>query len=338
MLEKLFKNLIPISIVVVGLLIAGAFVYMNWGKIEKVISGSSSSQQIAEKAIKYINENFPSVGGAASLINVSEEGSVYKIHLKVGDSEYDSYVSRDGKFLFPDGYSLEATTTAQEAQNSSSTSVEVPKSDNPDVKLFVMSYCPYGFQAQKMYLPVYDLLKDKANMGVYFVDYAMHEKKEIDENLTQYCVQKEEKEKYADYLNCFVVSGDSGKCLSQAGIDQGKTASCISATDKEFNVTSLYNDKSTWIGSTCPNPPYCYPKFNVQADLNDKYKVQGSPTIVINDVLVEVSPRSPEKFKEVVCGAFNTPPAECSQVLSADSPSTGIGAGTSGSASAGSCE
>ena len=48
MLEKLTKNLIPISIVVVGLLIAGAFAYINWGKIEKVISGSSSSQQIAE--------------------------------------------------------------------------------------------------------------------------------------------------------------------------------------------------------------------------------------------------------------------------------------------------
>ncbi len=331
MLEKLTKNLIPISIATVGLLIAGVFAYMNWGKIEKVISGSSSSQTIAEKAIKYINENFPSVGGAASLISVSEEGSVYKIHLKVGDSEYDSYVSRDGKFLFPDGYSLEATTTAQEAQNSSSTSVEVPKSDNPDVKLFVMSYCPYGLQAQKMYLPVYDLLKDKANMGVYFVDYAMHEKKEIDENLTQYCIQKEEKEKYADYLNCFVASGDSGKCLSQAGIDQGKTASCVSATDKEFSVTSLYNDKSTWLSGQ-------YPKFNVNADLCQQYGVQGSPTIIINDTVVEVSPRSPDKFKEIVCQAFNSPPGECSQVLSGDSPSTGIGAGTADSASVGSCE
>jgi len=330
MLEKLTKNLIPISIVVVGLLIAGAFVYMNWGKIEKLISGSSSSQQIAEKAIKYINDNFPSVGGAASLMNVSEEGSVYKIHLKVGDKEYDSYVSKDGRFLFPDGYSLEATTTTQQAQNSSSTSVEVPKSDNPDVKLFVMSYCPYGLQAQKMYLPVYDLLKDKANMGVYFVDYAMHEKKEIDENLTQYCIQKEEKEKYAGYLNCFVASGDSGKCLSQAGIDQEKTASCISATDQEFNVTALYNDKSTWMSGQ-------YPKFNVNADLNQQYGVQGSPTIVINDTVVDVSPRSPEKFKEVVCQAFNSAPAECSQTLSSDSPSTGIGAGTASSASSGGC-
>ena len=330
MLEKLTKNLIPISIVTVGLLIAGVFAYMNWGKIEKVISGSSSSQQIAEKAIKYINEKVLSGGSTASLVNVSDAGDVYKIRLKIGDQEYDSYASKDGTFLFPEGYSLEETTTTQQAQNGDNASTEVPKSDNPDVKIFVMSYCPYGLQAQKMYLPVYDLLKDKANMGVYFVNYAMHEKKEIDENLTQYCIQKEEKEKYSGYLSCFVASGDSGKCFSQAGINQGKTASCISATDKEFSVTALYNDKSTWLNGQ-------YPKFNVNADLNQQYGVQGSPTIVINGQTVNVSPRSPEKFKEIVCQAFNSPPGECSQVLSGDSPSAGVGGGTTGSASSGGC-
>jgi len=330
MLEKLTKNLIPISIVVVGLLIVGAFVYTNQGKIINKISGGSSSQVTAEKAIKYINENVLSGGSTASLLNVADAGDVYKIRLKIGTQEYDSYVTRDGKFLFPDGYSLEATTTTQQTQNGSNAPVDVPKSDNPDVKLFVMSYCPYGLQAQKMYLPVYDLLKNKVQMGVYFVDYIMHEKKEIDENLTQYCIQKEEIGKYADYLNCFTVSGDSGQCLSQAGIDQGKTASCISATDQEFSVTSLYNDKSTWLSGQ-------YPKFNVNADLNQQYGVQGSPTIVINGQTVEVSPRSPEKFKEIVCQAFNAPPGECSQVLSADSPSTGIGAGIASSASSGGC-
>jgi len=325
MLEKLTKNLIPISIITVGLLIAGAFIYVNQGKI----SGTSSSQAIAEKAIKFINENALSGGNIASLINISEEGSVYKIRLKVGDQEYDSYITKDGKFLFPEGYDLETTSTSA-TPNGNNASTEIPKSDNPDVKLFVMSYCPYGLQAQKMYLPVYNLLKDKANMGVYFVDYAMHEKKEIDENLTQYCIQKEEKEKYADYLNCFVISGDSGKCLSQAGIDQGKTASCVSATDKEFSVTSLYNDKSTWLSGQ-------FPKFNVNTDLNQQYGVQGSPTIVINGQTANISPRSPEKFKEVVCSAFNSSPTECSQTLSGDSPSAGIGGGTTGSASSGGC-
>ncbi len=328
MLEKFTKSLIPISIIIAGFLIAGAFIYINQGKIkESTAEKTSLAQEIAQKAINYINENFPSVGGAASLINVSEEGGVYKIRLKVGNQEYDSYASKDGKFLFPEGYNLEATTTQGTQNNTAPT--EVPKRDKPDVKLFVMSYCPYGLQAQKMFLPVYDLLKGKATMGVYFVDYIMHEKKEIDENLTQYCIQKEEKDKYSSYLSCFVTSGDSGKCLSQAGIDKGKIDNCISATDKEFNVTSLYNDKSTWLNGN-------YPKFNVHADLNEEYGVQGSPTIVINDQIVNVSPRSPEKFKEVVCQAFNSPPEECSQILSNEAPSSGIGGGT-GSSSGGGC-
>jgi len=201
MIEKITKNLIPISIVIVGLLIAGAFVYMNWGKIEKVISGSSSSQQIAEEAIKYINDNLLVEGMVASLVDVSDAGDVYKIRLKIGEQEYESYVSKDGVFLFPEGgINMKEKITAENEENSIANSVEVPKSDNPDVKLFVMSYCPYGLQAQKMFLPVYDLLKGKAEMGVYFVNYIMHEKKEIDENLNQYCIQKEQKEKYSNYL------------------------------------------------------------------------------------------------------------------------------------------
>jgi len=50
-----------------------------------------------------------------------------------------------------------------------------------------------------------------------------------------------------------------------------------------------------------------------------------------------VSPRSPEKFKEVICQAFNSLPEECSQMLSNDVASTGIGGGT-GSSSGGSCD
>ena len=322
------KLLIPISIVVAGLLVAGAFVYVNQTGIFS--KSASTGQQLAENAIKYINDNFPSVGGAASLINVSEEGSVYRIHLKVGEQEYDSYVSKDGKFLFPEGYSLTATSTTQDSADNNVTT-EVEKRDTPDVKLFVMSYCPYGLQAQKMFLPVYDLLKDRAEMGVYFVNYIMHEKQEIDENLNQYCIEKNEKEKFSNYLSCFVLSGDSENCLSQAQINRTELSSCVSETDSQYKIYSQYEDKSTWLNGN-------YPKFDVNADLNEQYGVQGSPTIVINDTIVDISPRSPEQFKTVVCNAFNSAPEECSQTLSNDAASTGIGGGTASNSNAGSCE
>jgi hypothetical protein len=238
--------------------------------------------------------------------------------------EFSSYVSQDGRFVFPEGYSLDDAISLEE-----SAEVEVTKADRPDIKLFVMSYCPYGLQAQKMFLPVYELLKDKADMGIYFVNYIMHEKQEIDENLNQYCLQKEQPEKYGDYLDCFVQSGNTATCLSQVEADQEKLSACTTQTDQEYSIYSLYSDKSSWLGGY-------YPRFDVNTDLNEKYDVQGSPTIVINDQVVNVNSRSPEGFKNIVCQAFSSEPEECSQLLSEEVPSAGIGSGVSAS-SDGSC-
>ncbi len=327
MTEKFSKILIPISVVIAGLLVAGALVYINQGKALEKVSKGLTPQQAAEKAIDYINQNLLQQGQTASLVNVTEEDGVYKFHLKIGESEYDSYVTKDGKLLFTGGIDMGQTSTS--TQGGGETAGEVPKKDTPDVKLFVMSYCPYGLQAQKMFLPVYDLLKDKAEMGVYFVNYIMHEKKEIDENLRQYCIQKEQKEKYYNYLSCFVKAGEFEKCLSEAKIDGDKMNTCISQTDQKFKITQMYNDKSTWLNGS-------FPKFDVYADLCEKYGVQGSPTIVINDKVVEISTRSPENFKNIICQAFNSPPAECSQTLSNTAFSPGFGLET-GSSSGGGC-
>ena len=323
MLKDLNK-LIPILILVAGISIFGTYFYLTRTKPpqEKFLS----PQETAQKALNYINENLVQEGVVASLVDVVEENGLYKIRLKVGEKEFISYVTKDGKILFPEeGIDLEKKIAKEETPTSTQ---EIQKTDKPDVKLFVMAYCPYGLQMEKAYLPVYNLLKEKADMGIYFVNYIMHEKKEIDENLRQYCIQKEEKEKYYDYLSCFVKAGEFEKCLNEAKIDKEKMNSCISETDKEYKITQLYNDKSTWLSGR-------YPRFDVHTDLNEKYGVQGSPTVVINDKVVEVSSRSPEKFKEVICQAFNSQPQECSQTLSNDIPSPGFGGGIASSGGGG---
>lgn len=320
MLKDLLK-IIVIAILVAGISIFGTYFYLT--RIKTPQEKFLSPQEAAQNAINYINENLLQKGVTASLVDVVEENGLYKIRLKVGEKEFISYVTKDGKILFPEeGIDLEKKIAKEETPTSTQ---EIQKTDKPDVKLFVMAYCPYGLQMEKAYLPVYNLLKEKADMGIYFVNYIMHEKKEIDENLRQYCIQKEEKEKYYDYLSCFVKAGEFEKCLNEAKIDKEKMNSCISETDKEYKITQLYNDKSTWLSGR-------YPRFDVHTDLNKKYGVQGSPTVVINDKVVEVSSRSPEKFREVICQAFNSPPAECSQTLSNTtfSPGFGLETGTSG--------
>ncbi|MDO9509875.1 MAG: hypothetical protein Q7J14_01140 [Candidatus Magasanikbacteria bacterium] len=229
-------------------------------------------------------------------------------------------MSVQGKISYVSNPVKKATNTAVQTGNTTGGEIAVVKADKPVVELFTMTYCPYGLQMQKAFLPVMELLKDKANLSIKFVSYAMHDKQEIDENNVQYCLQEEQDDKLIAYLKCFTVNGDSSSCLKESKVNESKLNSCISATDKKFGITAAYNDKASWLSGR-------YPIYPVDQTLNDQYGVQGSPTLVINGAQVQ-SARSPEAVKQVVCAAFNEQPSECAQVLSTASASPSFGAGT----------
>jgi protein-disulfide isomerase len=288
-----------------------------------------SADEAANKSIDYINQYILAGQGTATFISVKEDNGLYNLKFSIAGRQYDSYVTTDGKLLFPSAIDIskapETTETTQET-------TEAPKSDKPEVHAFVMSYCPYGLQFMKAYIPVIELLGNKANLEVNFVHYAMHGEKELTENTRMYCIQKEQKDKFTDYLRCFVESDDYEKCISETGIDKTKLESCISSTDKQFNITGLYNDKSTWSGGS-------YPQYPVDAILAKEYGVGGSPTFIINGQEIQIT-RSANAIKEAVCAAFNTPPEECEQPLSttAEQPGIGpIGSGSASTASSGGC-
>jgi hypothetical protein len=176
---------------------------------------------------------------------------------------------------------------------------------------------------------VADLLGDKIDFSVKFVYYAMHGKKEVDEQLLQYCIEKDFNSKYNEYLTCFLDKGDSPSCITKVGLDKTKLDSCVKETDEKYKVTESFNDKATWIGGN-------YPAFDVQADLNEKYGVQGSPTLVINGVEAS-SARDSASLLKTVCGAFNDAPSECDEQLSSTSPSAGFGYTASTTTASGSC-
>jgi hypothetical protein len=195
--------------------------------------------------------------------------------------------------------------------------VNVPKTDKPKVELFVMSHCPYGLQMQKAYIPAWELLKNKADIDVKFVSYIMHGQVEKDDNNIEYCLQKEQNDKYIPFLKCFTGSGDSKGCLNSVGANQGKLDNCINAADKQFAINAEFNNQAHWLSGQ-------FPIYNVNKDLNEKYQVQGSPTLVINGSIVEAA-RSPEGVKQAICASFKNPPKECQQTLSNSQSSPGFG-------------
>jgi hypothetical protein len=200
------------------------------------------------------------------------------------------------------------------------------KTDKPVVEAFVMSYCPYGTQIEKGLIPVANLLKDKMNFSVKFCDYSMHGKKEVDENLLQYCIQTVDNANYLTYLSCFLNASDSPGCLKSAKVNTDKVNVCVTATDKQYSITASYNDQTKWISGQ-------FPPFDVQKDLNTKYGVQGSPTLVVNGVILDGVSRDPESMLKAICATYKTAPAECSQTLSTAAPSTGFGYSTTDAAS-----
>jgi glutaredoxin len=299
----------------------------------KNVLGIEEAQARAEK---FINENLLADGYTAEIKAVKEDGDLYSIELVVAGQEYTSYMTKDGKKFFSSGIDIEAIEEAkQEAENSQSNAASVPnKSDRPKVELFVMSHCPYGTQIEKSILPVVELLQDKIDFELKFCDYAMHGQTELNEQLSQYCIQEQGLDKLLVYLNCFLADGDSQGCLTEIDIDRNALASCVSQTDNQYGVTASYNDQNTWLKNSAGNP--AYPIFTVYQADNDNYGISGSPTLVINGSTIQ-SGRDSASLLATVCSAFNSQPEICGAQLSSAVPASGFGFEGSGSDTTATC-
>ncbi len=300
----------------------------------KVATSNADIEKIANSTVNYINTALLQGRATAKLLNYSatKYPNLYKIEIEINGQKFDSYVTGDGKLLFPSA--INVTTTKGNNQNEKNENkFDAPNSDVPDVKLFVMAYCPFGLQAEKAMIPVYNLLKDKANFSINYVIYSnygnecldngtycsMHGGAELTEDIRQMCILKNYGKdtlwKYLDKFDHECTYQNAKTCWEdvekELGLNETLIQNCIDKEKTEF--TMLKNEK----------------------DLDSKYNVRGSPTLIINGKEYSGG-RSPEAFKEAVCSAFNTKPSECDENLSSESTSSGFGGG-SGSDSGAQC-
>ena len=292
-----------------------------------------------KKQVKeFIEKNLVQPNTKIDIKEITKEHGLIKIVTTSQGQEQPLYVTTDGKRLVFGLISLEdykkQITEQKKAQEKASSVSAENKKDKPIVEYFVMSYCPYGTQFEKGFIPVLKLLGGKIDAQLKFVNYAMHSKKELDQNLVQYCIQKEQPAKLYSYLNCFLSSKGGSEeginnCLKSTGIDQTKLNSCVTKTDKEFKVSENYKDKSTWKGQ--------FPTFNVNNADNEKYGVAGSPTLVINGQTISTA-RDSASLLKAVCSGFKNAPEECKKELSSKAPAPGFGTSqATGASSSGGC-
>jgi len=313
-IKKLSQNYWAISTIVLAIILI-ATLLMNSTTGAIIVTPEEAGQNVLDFA--------KAQGADAELISTSDDGSLYEIILSIEGQEVPVYVTKDGKTLVPQPIPLEIPETTQPTestptQSDTPTPTEVPKSNKPVVEAFVMAYCPYGTQIEKGLLPVVEVLKDKIDFEFKFVYYAMHPTSgEVEEQLNQYCIQKEQNDKFNQYLSCFLEAGDRPGCLDSEKIDKSALTTCIAATDKEFNVMANLNDQSSWLSGR-------YPLFDIHKADNEKYQVGGSPTLIINGVKAEAG-RDSISLLNAICDSFETAPEECNTQFEAVSPTPGFG-------------
>jgi len=189
------------------------------------------------------------------------------------------------------------------------------------VELFVMSYCPYGTQAETAMIPVVDLLGSKTYIRLRYITTvtgstidsvsSLHGPAEVQEDLRQICIQKYAPEKIWDYIarfdqQCYPASNNQTTQRScwmnaskQAGIDTAQIETCASGPE---GIALLKTDES-------------------DADQNG---ATGSPTLLINGITYNGA-RTPEAYKQAVCNSFITAPVDCNTTLSGSQASTTSG-------------
>lgn len=332
MKKFLNKSLIENQNFIVGLLVGIIITCVGLYIFQFLNNTNLSIDKAGAKSIEYINSEILKGQATATLEDITVESKdLYKLKIKINDAPtgQDSYITKDGQYFFPSSFKMSSTTaTTTPATINKTGPTATTKSDKPEVDLFVMSYCPFGTQIEKGILPVVQALGDKINFNLKFVNYAMHGEKELTENLIQHCIQKDQNSKLLPYLSCFLKSDDSTSCLESTKVDQAQLNSCVKNTDQQFKVTEQFTNKQNWKGD--------FPPFDIDGVDNIKYKVQGSPTLVINGSQVE-SARDSASLLNTICGAFNNKPEACSTKLSATAPAPGFGDGkapTGGSANA----
>ncbi|MBU0975217.1 MAG: hypothetical protein ABIE03_07475 [Patescibacteria group bacterium] len=276
-------------------------------------SEEMDKDELKERLLEYINSELLGGQSTAEISEITEddESGMYKVKLVIAGTEYESFVSKDGKFLY-----------TQRNEVTEPASADYPKSDKPELLLFTMSYCPYGNVADDFVNPVDRLLGDNISFEPHYVIYdsyaknsgakwneycldkeekycSMHGVQELNQNVRELCTFKYQPEKYWDFVlaaneKCDASNVDS--CWEGVAKDLGVDIDKIKSCQSEEALSLLANEVS----------------------LNEKYSVSGSPTIILNGKLYEGN-RTPEDLKLGICSSFNNEPDECSQTLGSDS-------------------
>ncbi len=330
LLDSIIKDKKSLGLFVI-LLIAVALVVVNELHIINNRSNDNTitPEEVSSRIDAFAEEHglVPS-GTKIKVSEVIEESGLYKAKVLVKDNEFESYMTKDGKVFFPDanqGLKIETeeekAAKAEEAKKKAEEAEKkvlaaIKKEERPKAELFVMSFCPYGVQAENAMAPVADLLGDKADIEIRFIASiegndiskvnSLHGEVEGIEDVRQLCAiknyGKETFWKYVMEINekCYpdYRKEDTFKtCWQTAAKNAGMNVAALESCVRREGVALINNEEEI-----------------SKAYKDAGVKVSGSPSFVVNGKRVDIS-RTPEGYKKAICAGFKEQPEECKTEL-----------------------
>ncbi len=288
-------------------------------------------EEIAKSVVNYLNQIIRS-GEKPSYVSYKLEHGLLNITVKYKGQFFNIMATKDGRFIFP-SFSIPCVIdTSINLSKLFGEKEEVeynpPKSEKPNVTLFVMSFCPFGNQAENAIEPVIKLLKDKINFEVHYVIYSnyasrlgasweeycldeeekycsMHGANELKEDVRELCIQKYHKDILMDYIV---------KINKKCNVENVETCWKEVADELGINTTKIeecFNEKA-------------FELLEKEVQLNKEYNAYASPMLFINGELYQ-GERTPNAFKDAICKAFLEPPEECNVMLEENSTKGSMG-------------
>ncbi len=121
------KNLIILILLIVCVALAGGLVYSQFG--QKIGKDTINIEEVEDLILTYINESLLQGQLKASLVGeIEEEAGLYKFQIEVAGQKILSFLTKDGKIFFPEGFYLEEEPIVQnpdseESQSSSENTI-----------------------------------------------------------------------------------------------------------------------------------------------------------------------------------------------------------------------
>lgn len=119
--------------ILVVLLIASVFTYgFRFGNNGLTGGSVITLAQAEDKALSYVNTNLLQPPFVATVEKSEDAGNLYKVTLAVAGQNIDSYITKDGKLFFPQGFDTTLSLQDQRAQEKGS---ELPEEKTTEIEI-----------------------------------------------------------------------------------------------------------------------------------------------------------------------------------------------------------